>query len=134
MATVRIEGLRELQQKLEAFPELYDRELAAIHEAVAIPVARVAADMAPVRSGNLRYTIRATGSKYGGRVVAGGTGFRGGLREPVLYAGPIHWGWPRRNISPNRFLTGALSRRESEVYNEWHRLTDALIDRVFGTQ
>jgi hypothetical protein len=34
----------------------------------------------------------------------------------VLYAGPIHFGWPARNIQPNPFIYEVLDGRRQEVY------------------
>src|SRR5690606_19193897 len=61
----------------------------------------------PVLTGRLFMSIRPTATKTTGVVRAGGA--------RVPYAGPIHWGWRRRNISPQPFLVTALAARQPQA-------------------
>lgn len=64
----------------------------------------------PKRSGDLERSIRVKTTRYGAGVEAG-----------VPYAGVIHWGWPKRNIKPNKFFTRALRAaqdRVREIYDD----------------
>ena len=47
----------------------------------------------------------------GGKVRAG--------MKAVPYAGPIHFGWGRRNITPQPFLYQAIDRRHAEVLDTY---------------
>jgi hypothetical protein len=52
------------------------------------------------------------------KVVHSGTARAGVVRagkKSVPYAGPIHWGWPKRNIKANPFLSKALESETDEV-------------------
>jgi len=78
----------------------------------------------PRRSGRLAASIRAQGTQRAGRVAAG--------KKSVPYAGPIHWGWPARNIKPQPFLTDALASKQETVVEIYLTETDRLIDRVWA--
>lgn len=57
--------------------------------------------LVPVDSGQLASTIRSTGTVSAGVVRVG--------NASVPYAGPIHWGWPKRNIKANTFAADAAT-------------------------
>lgn len=122
---VRVEGLREFNRALRRLPPEYKNEQKAIHKKVAEPVARAAEPRAPSRSGRLAASIRAQGTQREGRVAAG--------KASVPYAGPIHWGWPARNIKAQPFLTDALASEENTVVDIYMIETDRLIDRVWAS-
>lgn len=122
-AAIQVDGARELRRAFRQLPKEYRKELAAIHKKAAEPVARTAARLAPKRSGRLAGSIRPLGSQRAGRVAAG--------RKSVPYAGPIHWGWPARNIEPQPFLTDALHQKEREAVGIFESEFDALIDKVW---
>ena len=63
--------------------------------------------IAPVRTGALAASIRAAAVRTGGRVRVG--------NASVPYAGPIHFGWPKRRIVPQPFIYDALDPRRGEV-------------------
>lgn len=121
---VRVEGLKEFRSALRKLPPEYRKELAAIHKEAATPVAETARLLAPSQSGNLAASIRPLGSQREGRVAAGS-------KSRVPYAGPIHWGWPKRNIAPNPFLVEALNSRRQAVISIFTRQTDSLIEKVW---
>jgi len=105
-------------------PKEYRDELKHLHKEVASIVADEAEQRVPVQSGRLKGSIRPLGSQKQGRVAAG--------KKSVPYAGPIHFGWPRRNITPQPFLTDALDRRKNEVLDTWLDLQEQLIDKVWS--
>ena len=124
-ATVRIDGLRELNRSLKRVSTEYPKEQRSIHKKVAEPVARTAEVRAPRRSGNLAASIRPQGTQREGRVAAG--------KKAVPYAGPIHYGWPARNIKAQTFLTDALHTNQTIIVEIYMRETNRLIDRVWET-
>jgi hypothetical protein len=119
--SVKIEGAKELRRRLSVLDAGFD-DLKQLHEDLAKMVADTAANRAPVRTGNLRETIRASGTKTAGRV-------RAGFKSKAPYAFPIHFGWATRPdankgwrggpISPNPFLYDALDERRGEVLNAY---------------
>jgi hypothetical protein len=47
----------------------------------------------------------------------------------VPYAGPIHFGWPARNIRPNPFIYQVLDSRRDEVLKLYERRIDEIITK-----
>lgn len=94
-AGVRVEGARELRKSLKAAGvEMAD--LKAVNANVAAMVASAASAAAPRKSGRLAASVRGNKAVATARISAGTAG--------VPYAGPIHWGWPARNIEPQPFI------------------------------
>jgi hypothetical protein len=102
---VEIEGVNKLARALRDADAGMAETLKAAHLDGAKAVLN--AVRAPVQSGDLRATLKASATLRSGRVKAG--------RKKVPYAGPIHFGWQRRNIRPNPFLYDALDRRRQTV-------------------
>lgn len=88
-------------------------------------VAQIAADAgrreAPVGEDtpHLAKTIRA-GATQRAAVI------RAGNNSNVRYAGPIHWGWGRRHIKANPFLTRGAQQTEPR----WTRLYEDYVDKA----
>lgn len=120
---VQVEGLDELRRSLRRGSKEFPKEFAAINKTAAGVVARKAVNRVPRRSGALAASIRPLGSQREGTVAAG--------KAKVPYAGPIHWGWRKRNIEPQPFLVDALHDSADEVLVIWHRATDRFLDRVW---
>jgi HK97 gp10 family phage protein len=120
-STIRIEGIDKLRRALVKLDDAAKDDFKAAGKAAAEIVERQARSEVPVRSGNLKNTIRSSGQQRGGVVSAG--------RAKVPYAGPIHFGWGRRRIHPNPFLYRAADKRVDEVteaylaqvYEIWNR-------------
>lgn len=118
--TIEAQGMRQLRRKMSMLDQDFE-DLKQIHEDVAKIVADRASQLAPYRNGELQRTIRAAGTKTGGRVRAG--------FARVPYAGPIHFGWSTRPdavkrwrggpIEPNPFLYDALDDRYNEVFDTY---------------
>jgi hypothetical protein len=120
---VEVEGERELIKSLRAVDRDLPKRLGAIHKRVVGPVADLAESRAPRRRGRLAGSVRALGSQKAGVVAAG--------RRAVPYAGPIHYGWPGHNITPQPFLTDALEAREGAVVDLYHEEIERFIDSVW---
>ena len=81
-------------------------------------VASAARGRAPRRSGSLAGSIRVSGSERAGMVRVGSA--------RVPYAGPIHFGWPRRNIAPQPFLYDTLDARRAAILKIYEERLDRL--------
>jgi HK97 gp10 family phage protein len=116
---IKVKGLRSSIKALrEIGVEAKDIKSAG-NEAGEI-VAREARNLVPVRTGKLRGSIRVTKliSKVEIKAGTGGT---------IPYANPIHWGWFKRNIKPQPFFTKAIGITRDEVYQNYYRSIDKLI-------
>lgn len=115
--TYQVEGARELRRSLrQAGDDLGD--LKDAHREAAEIAANASAALAPERSGRLKHTIRAAGTKTAGILRAG--------KKSVPYAGPIHWGWPNRNIPADPFM--ATGAKNSE--GEWVRVFEDHLEEI----
>lgn len=107
---IRVEGGRKLRKALTDIGEDL-QDLKELHGAIARVVAgATSAPRGP--TGNLAASVRAGAGSKARAIVRAGTGETG----KVPYANPIHWGWPRRHIRPNTFLTDAASQTEPRWY------------------
>jgi len=120
---VRVEGLDNLIRTLKRAGKDVS-ELKEAHARAGAIVAAEAEVIAPRRSGKLAGTIRAARQVRRARVQAG--------RANVPYAGPIHWGWPARNIEPQPFLSIAARSTESRWVDQYTRDVQAALDKVKG--
>lgn len=118
-----VEGHKDLARILKRIDKEYAKELKEIHREVAQPI--LAKVRPPRRSGRLAGTLRAAPTAQQARVALG--------TKRVPYAGPIHWGWLRRNIQPNKFLVDALHASSEASLNVYRRETDRFLDRVWAT-
>ena len=111
----KVDGLKELQKEIRQTEdvELKKRLRLANKEA-----AQVVADQAkvevPRRSGRLARSIGVQASQTSASVKAG-------TAARVPYAGPIHFGWPKRNIRPQPFLYEAMDKRIGEVRRAYEK-------------
>lgn len=101
---VSVSGLTRTSRQLAAAgADMQDmREL--MHQLGVVVIRRTSV---PRRSGALATTLRAGRGKTKAVVRAGSAA--------LPYAPPVHWGWPARNIRPQRFLWDALNRARPEV-------------------
>jgi HK97 gp10 family phage protein len=121
---VAIHGLRSLVRTMKA-AELDLADLKAAHAKIAALVLADAAANAPVRTGRLAATVRASATPSYAVVRAG--------RAAVPYAAPIHWGWRARGIQQQPFLQDAIESNRDEVVGIMlHKLTE-IIDTIEGT-
>lgn len=127
-AEVRIRGGRELRRRLRQAGQDMTELKAANREAAEIVTAAAIA-RSPTGTGatgrkkrrRLKETVRAQASATSGRVKVGGAA------NP--YAGPIHFGWPARNIQANPFVSEAAQKKEPV----WLRLYEAHIEKILSS-
>lgn len=124
---VKVDGARELRAALKkAGIDLTD-EIKDAHADVADVVfarARQLVPVAPVSMtsavpGLLKDTLRTSGTKTAAIVRAG--------KKKVPYAGPIHWGWFKRNIKPSLFLSRAAAETEQAWINVYNKFIDDVV-------
>ena len=113
------ELLRQLRKARDAG---LDEQLKRTHADGAEIVARRAAQLAPRKSGALAGDIRGSGAKRSARVRAG--------RAALPYAGPIHYGWPERNIEEQPFIADAVSDKAGEVAKMFRDNIDKMLRKV----
>lgn len=119
-----VEGGRQLRKSMrEAGVDL--AELKEANRDAAKIAASASADLAPVRTGRLQKSIRGAGTKTAGVIRAGNN-----TRAP--YGGPIHWGWFRRHITPQPFLSQGARDSEGRWRPIYERHLDDVIDRIKG--
>ena len=111
----KVDGLKELQKEIR---KTEDVELKKSLRLANKEAAQVVADQAkvevPRRSGRLARSIGTQASQTSAFVKAG-------TAARVPYAGPIHFGWPKRNIRPQPFLYEALDKRIGEVRRAYEK-------------
>jgi hypothetical protein len=118
---VQVEGAKELRAALRRMGDDLE-DLKATHKAAAELVVRRGKDIVPHLTGALGGTIRPGATKTRGYVAAG--------RKAVPYAGPIHFGWPAHNISPQPFLYDALDDRRDAVVELYEARIEALVRKL----
>ena len=119
-AGIKVAGLKQAIKALQAIGVPAAEIKAAGSEAGEL-VAGQARALAPVKTGALRNSIRV--SKTLNRVSVSA-----GNNKSVPYANPIHWGWFKRNIKPQPFFVKALGITRDEVYRNYYRSLDKLIE------
>ena len=118
---VRVTGAKELRKALQHMGDDLS-DFTALHRDLAEMVASAARSKAPVRSGALAGSVKGKGYKTRASVAAGG--------RLVPYAGPIHFGWPARNIEPQPFLYDALDSRKREVVDKYEDRVGDLVKKL----
>ena len=122
---VEVEGITTLARTFRQVGDESSRSfLLAANKEAAKAVEHTARGLVPVRSGDLRATLRSAGNAKGGVVLAG--------KARVKYAGPIHFGWFKRGIRPQPFMFQALDRRAGEIEDIYLRRLDELLEMVQG--
>ena len=115
-----VKGGPELQRAFDRFGDRLD-DMKGVNQEIADEVAGEARSRAPVLTGRLRGSVKGRGTKRRAYVQAGGRG--------IPYAGPIHFGWAKRNIEPQPFLYDALDDRIDDVVDRYGKQVEALIRR-----
>ena len=114
---VEVVGSRDLRRRLKAAgDDLADMK--AAHDNAAGIVSRRAKLYAPKRSGKLANSVRPAGTKTRAAVRVG--------KKRVPYAGVIHYGWQKRNIAANPFMTDALE----DTRKQWLPAYAAALDKI----
>ena len=116
--TVKVEGLRAFTRSLKAADEDLLKEIKKLNKDAATIAMEASARLAPRRTGKLAASLRASGTQRAGIVRAGG--------KKVPYANPIHWGWFKRHIKPQPFI----SKGAQDSEGRWLPLYEAGIDGI----
>lgn len=119
---IRVEGLNKLVRDLQKLEGDVASSIKSLNAELADDVAQTARQKVPRLTGTLAGSIRSSGQQRTGVVRAGSRG--------VPYAGPIHFGWAKRNIRPQPFLYDALDDRREDVVRRWARELDKLVNKV----
>lgn len=119
-AGVRADGLTQLVSSLEAASEQL-QDFTQPHREATSFLAGAAAVNTPRRSGALAAGHRADASPKVGTVA-----------NDRVYAGPIHWGWPARNIRAQPWLTDTLTRSQEQVVAPYAEHVQRTINTIRG--
>jgi hypothetical protein len=122
---LRVDGAKQLRASLKAAGVKLD-DLKAAHLAVAQLVHRAAQPQAPVRTGRLAASERPAGTQSAAIVRAGS--------KAVPYAGPIHWGWPKKHIVAQPWIYEAAGRTEVAWLGQYLHAIEAVIATVEGAE
>jgi len=121
--SVKVVGLATLVRTMrKAGEDLTD--LKAANDRAAQIVIGEAAATAPRRTGRLAGTLRASRTPGRARIMLG--------RASVPYAGPIHWGWPARNIAAQSFVSEAARATEATWVPVYAAAVQDALDHVVG--
>ncbi len=121
---VKVKNLREINKALDAIGVPKDAIKDAGKESGEL-VANQARGLVPVRTGNLRNSIRAGATARGKITVKAGNNRNSSSGVP--YANPIHWGWFKRHIRPQPFFVRALGYTREEIYENYFSQMEKLI-------
>lgn len=89
------------------------------HARIAKPVVQKAKGKARVKTGRMKSRIKATPTTRMARIAVG-----------QLIYGPVqHWGWPKRNITPNRFLSDAIEESEDSILRHYAHLLGEYVEK-----
>lgn len=120
---LEVEGARTLRRTLKA-AGVGLQDLKDAHAEVAQLVVRAAAPHAPHRTGALAASTRGAGTQSAAIVRAG--------RSSVPYAGPVHWGWPKRHIKAQPWLYDAATAAQEQWTGVYLRALEHIIDKIEG--
>lgn len=126
MIGVKLQGAKKLRSTLKA-AGLDMKDLSALNRQAAQTVLPVAKSLAPTGSpvnGHIKTTIRVGATQKAG-VIRAGTNTR-------PYAGPIHWGWPARNITAQPWIADAAKQTEGRWVDIYWRDLIKTINKVKG--
>lgn len=123
--TVRVIGGAQLRRTLRrAGQDLTDLKAANAKAAAFVAALAKASPSAPRRTGRLVGSVRGNRAAGRARIMAGGAA--------VPYAGPIHWGWPSRNIEAQPFIAAAAEESQPQWLGIYQSEVDDIVDRVKG--
>ena len=118
-----LRGAAQLRRTLkQAGDDLEDMKDAHIRAAKIVEEATLG--LVPVDSGWLASTIRSSGTPTTATVRAG--------NKATPYAGPIHWGWPKRGIKSRPFLREAAQTIERDITDRYDRQVAEMLNKVVG--
>ena len=122
---IKVTGLSKVQRDLRKLStdalDLNKTEFLETNKQVADLIIGEAKNYVPVLSGALAAAIKNASTKKSAKVRAG--------NAAVQYAGPIHFGYPKRAIKPNPFFYDAIDSRRNEVRQKYDSLVSSLITK-----
>ena len=118
-----ITGLADVNKALRSMSKDTRDSMKETHKRAAEIVIQGAKRYVPVVTGRLAASIRNASTQRMGRVRVGSAS--------VPYAGPIHFGWPARQIKPQPFIYDALDGRRAEVAAVYVKRIDQLTVKYF---
>ena len=121
---VKVKNLREINKALAAIGVPKEAVKDAGKDSGEL-VANEARSLVPVRTGNLRNSIRVGATARGKITVLAGNNRTS--KSAVPYANPIHWGWFKKHIKPQPFFVRALGYTRSEIYDNYFKQMEKLI-------
>lgn len=101
---IEVEGLNQVVRGLKRTGD-NSEDLKKAFKTIATRGAQESKARAPRRSGALAASVRPANRSNAAVINAG--------NARVPYAGPIHWGWPRRNITAQPFIVETAASLES---------------------
>ena len=119
----KVLGARQLRASLQA-AGLSVQDLKEAHKAVAELVRQAAEPDAPVRSGKLKRSTRASGTQSAASVRAGS--------RSVPYAGPIHWGWESHHIKAQPWIYEAAESTEAAWLGQYLHALEVIVNTIEG--
>ena len=133
---VNVYGANRLIRTLRK-ADLDVKQLKTINKQAASTVAAAARVRAPVGVKSRKSNKRYRPGKLSKSVRAGATNRAGVIRagsKRVPYATPIHWGWPKRNIKPNYFISDAALATEPVWVKEYEQHMAKVVKSVKGVK
>ena len=122
---IKVTGLSKVQRDLRKLStdalDLNKTEFLETNKQVAEIIIGESKKYVPVVSGALAAAIKNASTKKSAKVRAGNVA--------VPYAGPIHFGYPKRAIKPNPFFYEAIDSRRNEVAKKYADLVSSLITK-----
>lgn len=135
--SVKVRGAKELRRTLKK-AGVDVKQLKEINRSAAQIVAVAATAAAPVggpyrstgrgrrrKPGKLKASVRPSATQRAAVI-------KGGFAGRVPYAGVIHYGWPKRNIRPQPFISNAAEATEPTWTKEYERKVREVINSVHG--
>lgn len=122
---IKITGLSKVQRDLRKLStdalDLNKSEFLETNKQVAEIIINESKKYVPIVSGALAAAVKNASTKKSAKVRAGNVA--------VPYAGPIHFGYPKRAIKPNPFFYEAIDSRRNEVAQRYTSLVESLIKK-----
>lgn len=118
---IEVEGLRQVQKALRDLSKESRDDMKETHRQAGQIIVDAATPLVPLATGALLASIKSAPIQRQGRVRLGSAA--------IPYAGPIHFGWPARNISPNPFIYEVLDGRRAEVSRLYEQRIDEIIKK-----
>lgn len=122
---LQVAGLRDLQKAIKAAGDDLDPDaggLKDVNRKAAEVVSAAAIPATPRKSGKLAGSVRVGATNRAGIIRAG--------KGSVPYAGPIHWGWPRRHIKARPWIADKAAATEDRWTDVYLEAMNDLLDRI----